>query len=495
MPALTLPVERLRVANSRPIRPQGDYVLYWMTSARRTRSNFALDHAMARARELNRPMVLFEALRSDYPWASERHHRFVLDGMHENAQACREANILYYPYVEPQHGAGKGLLRALAERAALVVTDDFPCFFLPKMVVAAAEQVPVLLEAVDGNGLLPMRSPERAFSRAFDFRRYLQKSLRPHLAMAPKADGLASHGLPAPPRLAENLTKRWPMASAALLNGSQSLEAFPIDHQVRATAITGGMRQGRRRLEEFVGQQLGHYAEQRNQDHGTSELSPYLHFGHLGAHEVFQAIAQHENWTPDSLSDVTSGKRGVWWGMSESAEAYLDQLVTWRELGYGFCHYREDYARYESLPDWARKTLAEHASDSRPHVYSLTSFDQAQTHDELWNAAQNQLRSEGRIHNYLRMLWGKKILHWSAGPEVALDIMTELNNRYALDGRNPNSYSGIFWTLGRFDRAWGPEREVFGKVRYMTSANTRRKLKLQQYLAKWHEPSPGLFEA
>ncbi len=494
MSPLTLPAERLCAANQRPIRPEGDYVLYWMISARRTRSNFALDHALARARELNRPLVLFEALRCDYPWASERHHRFVLDGMYDNAQACQEANILYYPYVEPQHGAGKGLLRALADRAALVVTDDFPCFFLPKMVAAAAKQIPVRLETVDGNGLLPMRAPGRAFSRAFDFRRYLQKSLRPHLADAPKAEGLANHGLPAPPTLDQKLQTRWPQAAPSLLDGSQGLDAFPIDHQVRATAITGGMRQASRRLQNFVSEQLDNYAEHRNDDGATSELSPYLHFGHLGAHEIFKSIAEKEHWSMNRLADITSGKRGVWWGVSESAEAYLDQLVTWRELGFGFCHFRRDYDRYDSLPDWARKTLAEHAADPRPHVYSLASFDQAQTHDELWNAAQNQLRAEGRIHNYLRMLWGKKILHWSAGPEVALDIMIELNNRYALDGRNPNSYSGIFWTLGRFDRAWGPEREVFGKIRYMTSANTRRKLKLQDYLAKWREPSLGLFD-
>lgn len=494
MSPLTLPAERLCAANQRLIRPEGDYVLYWMISARRTRSNFALDHALARARELNRPLVLFEALRCDYPWVSERHHRFVLDGMYDNAQACQEANILYYPYVEPQHGAGKGLLRALADRAALVVTDDFPCFFLPKMVAAAAEQIPVRLETVDGNGLLPMRAPGRAFSRAFDFRRYLQKSLRPHLANAPKADGLANHGLPAPPTLDQKLQARWPQAAPSLLEGSQGLGSFPIDHQVRATAINGGMRHASRLLQNFVSEQLDNYAEHRNDDGATSELSPYLHFGHLGAHEIFQSIAEKEHWSMNRLADITSGKRGVWWGMSESAEAYLDQLVTWRELGFGFCHFRQDYDRYDSLPDWARKTLAEHAADPRPHVYSLASFDQAQTHDELWNAAQNQLRAEGRIHNYLRMLWGKKILHWSAGPEVALDIMIELNNRYALDGRNPNSYSGIFWTLGRFDRAWGPEREVFGKIRYMTSANTRRKLKLRDYLTKWREPSLGLFD-
>jgi len=171
--------------------------------------------------------------------------------------------------------------------------------------------------------------------------------------------------------------------------------------------------------------------------------------------------------------------------MSPEAEAFLDELVTWRELGFNLAHREEDTKTVSSLPDWAQKTLAEHADDPREHIYEGDQFDRAETHDEVWNAAQRQLRTEGRIHNYLRMLWGKKILHWSRSPEEALEIMFELNDRYALDGRDPNSVSGITWCLGRFDRAWGPERPIFGKVRYMTSDSTRRKLRLGEYLARW----------
>ena len=177
--------------------------------------------------------------------------------------------------------------------------------------------------------------------------------------------------------------------------------------------------------------------------------------------------------------------------MSQPAEAFLDELVTWRELGYVFCFHRPDYERFESLPDWARATLAEHASDPRPHVYSLDDLLHARTHDRIWNAAQTQLLREGTIHNYLRMLWGKKILEWSATPELALAHLIELNNRFALDGRNPNSYSGIFWTLGRFDRPW-PERKVFGTIRCMTSDSTARKLDLDSYLSRF-TPQKALF--
>ena len=173
--------------------------------------------------------------------------------------------------------------------------------------------------------------------------------------------------------------------------------------------------------------------------------------------------------------------------MSDNGESFLDELVTWRELGFNMCWQRADFDKYESLPDWAQKTLEKHSRDHRPYVYSLDELRNGKTHDKLWNAAQYQLVSEGRMHNYLRMLWGKKILEWSASPREALSAMIELNNRFAVDGRNPNSYSGIFWVLGRYDRAWGPERSIFGKIRYMTSENTAKKLSLTKYLEKYSE--------
>ena len=189
-----------------------------------------------------------------------------------------------------------------------------------------------------------------------------------------------------------------------------------------------------------------------------------------------------EGWTQRKLKASGGGKREGWWGTSRGAEAFLDELVTWRELGYNMCALRDDYDRYESLPEWARSTLEAHARDRRPSRYTLAQFESASTHDPLWNAAQRQLVREGRLHNYLRMLWGKKILEWSRSPRQALETMIHLNNKYALDGRDPNSYSGIFWCLGRYDRPWGPERPIFGTVRYMSSENTARKLSVKEYL-------------
>jgi deoxyribodipyrimidine photo-lyase len=214
-------------------------------------------------------------------------------------------------------------------------------------------------------------------------------------------------------------------------------------------------------------------------------LSPYLHAGHLSAHEVFLSIAERDEWDPGRLAERVTGSRHGWWGASEATEAFWDQLIIWRELGLNMATHHDDYTAYDSLPAWAIATLEKHAGDPRQHIYDLESFERGETHDPLWNAAQNQLRREGRIHNYLRMLWGKKILEWTPTPRHALEVMVELNNKYALDGRDPNSYSGIFWVLGRYDRAWGPERPIFGKVRYMSSDNTARKINVRGYLRRY----------
>jgi deoxyribodipyrimidine photo-lyase len=249
----------------------------------------------------------------------------------------------------------------------------------------------------------------------------------------------------------------------------------------------GGSAPAQRMLREFLRNKLAGYAEARNEpgQNATSELSPYLHFGHISIHQIFSEIMGQGGWSPNHLALRATGSRTGWWGASQAAEAFLDQVVTWRELGFNWCQTRNDYDQFESLPAWALKTLRLHARDERSYVYTLRQFESAKTHDPLWNAAQTQLVREGRIHNYLRMLWGKKILEWTPSPAKALEIMVELNNKYALDGRDPNSYSGIFWCLGRYDRPWGPERPIFGTVRYMSSENTARKFNVQEYVRQF----------
>jgi deoxyribodipyrimidine photo-lyase len=485
---------RIRQVNGAPVRPGRGYVLYWMIAARRTRFNFALDRAVAHARELKRPLVVFEPLRCGYPWASDRFHTFVLQGMRDNAAALAGTRALYYPFVERTPDGGKGLLKRLADDAAVVVTDDFPAFFLPRMIEAAGRAVDVSLEAVDGNGLLPLSATDRVFSTAASFRRFLHKTLPDLLAETetafPSKDPFEGARLAAKTTLPDAVLKKWPSAIDLFdtSKAKNALENLPIDHGVAPVTTRGGQDAAGRVLAEFLDSRLARYVDDRKEpDPGrdaSSGLSPYLHFGHISVHEVFSTLMTRERWTTRRIDAKAAGRREGWWGASAAAESFLDELITWHEIGINMCHLRADYDRYESLPSWARDTLEAHARDRRPHRYTAEQFESGETHDRLWNAAQHQLVREGRMHNYLRMLWGKKILEWSPSPRAALKTMIHLNNKYALDGRDPNSYSGIFWVLGRFDRAWGPERPIFGKVRYMSSASTRRKLRVDVYVRR-----------
>ncbi|MFN0247017.1 MAG: deoxyribodipyrimidine photolyase [Kofleriaceae bacterium] len=474
---------RVTVGNTAPVHARGTYVLYWMIAARRTTWSFALDHAIARARELERPLVVFESLRVGYRWANDRLHAFVLAGMRDNERAFAKAGVTYLPYVELVAGEGKGLLTELAKRACLVVTDEQPGFFLPRMVSAAAKHLPVRLELVDGNGLLPLRASDRAFPSAALFRRHLQKTIAPHLAVAPKPTPLAR--LPSTLRdadIASSITKRWKFSTDV------DLRTLVIDHAVAPAPIVGGSSAARRTLDDFIETKLARYGDGHNHpdDDAASGLSPWLHFGHVSAHEVAARVWADARWDPSRVAGAkVTGSREGWWGLPSSHESFLDELVTWRELGYSFCFHRADYDRFSSLPEWAQKTLRDHASDPRPVTYTSKQLEAAATDDPVWNAAQRQLVHEGRIHNYLRMLWGKKILEWSPTPQDALATLVDLNNRYAIDGRDPNSYSGIFWTLGRFDRPWAPIRPIFGAIRYMSSTNTVKKLHIAKYLARW----------
>lgn len=482
-----VPDLRINSVNQKPINPEGNHVVYWMVAHRRMEWNFSLQHAIHTAQKFNRPLIVLEALRMNYRWASDRTHQFIIEGMQDNRKASANTSVLYYPFVETHKNEGKGLLEALAEDAICVITDEFPCFFIPRMQKSAARKLNVSLQTVDTNGILPLRAAGRVFTTAASFRRHLQKTIMPHMSQIPEAKPLA-HTLPEG-MLPNTITDKWPITQFDNIPGlTRSLD---IDHEVKPVPFSGGSKSAQLVMAEFMRKKLPTYHLKRNNidESSASGLSPYLHFGHLSAHELVQNVLKEAKWRPENVAPKASGSREGWWGTEPWAEALLDQIITWRELGYVFCFERpDDFDTYESLPDWAKKTLKAHHMDSREHVYSLRELENALTHDPIWNAAQTQLRQEGRIHNYLRMLWGKKVLEWSKTPQDALKNLIELNNRWAIDGRNPNSYSGIFWTLGRFDRAWG-ERQVFGKIRFMSSQSTARKLKLKPYLERYGESS------
>ncbi|MEZ6094866.1 MAG: deoxyribodipyrimidine photolyase [Pirellulaceae bacterium] len=351
-----VPVNRIRIANNQPVNADAQFVLYWMIANRRAHWNFSLDRAVDWAEHLGLPLVIFEALRSDYRWASDRIHQFVIDGMRDNDRNFSQTAAHYYPYLEPQHGDGRGALKALSAKAAVVVSDDFPCFFLPHMVQAAVKQIPCRFELVDSNGLFPMRATDKVFQRAFDFRRHLQKQLLPHLLEAPAPNRLKQANLQKFATLPESFEKKWPRAQLDAIE----LNRFPIDHSV---SVVGGERGGSKNandaLTTFMNERLSRYGEDRNQPQikAASELSAYLHFGHLSVHQIFDAVVTHEKWNPGMTSQKANGSSSGWWGVSETAESFLDELITWRELGYNRCALTDDFDQFESLPNWAGNSL------------------------------------------------------------------------------------------------------------------------------------------
>jgi len=472
---------RVRPINDRPAAAR-DYVLCWMQAYRRLEHNHALDRARHWAATLDRPLVVYEGLRLDYPWASRRLHRFILEGMQANAAQAEKLGLHYWPYVETPAQPARGLLRRLAGRACVVVTDDYPCFIMPEQTLALAAKTDVRVEAVDGNSIVPLALLGDAVPSAAVLRRRIHKAFAdawPHRAAATC-----------------RITKSGKITPPFDLWHCENLDSFlatlPLDATVPPVpGSVGGAPAARAVLRKFLRQRLAGYAERRSQPAPRTQayasgLSPYLHFGHISIEEVVvAALATVAGWSLDSLHEPARGKRDGFYCADANVNAFLDEAITWRDVGlHWHWHRRADTASLvQALPAWAWQTLHKHASDPREHVYTLEQWEAGATHDELWNAAQRELVATGQIHNYLRMLWGKKVLEWSASPDEAYRTLVHLNNKYALDGRDPNSYSGILWCFGLFDRPWGPERPVFGKVRYMSCANTARKFDLDDYLA------------
>lgn len=485
-----VPVPRIVVRTDEPPRSEGAYVLYWMTSARRTRSNYALERAMEWARHLHKPLLVLEPLRAGYPHASDRLHAFAIDGMKDQLRAFARAGVAYLPYLEPSPGEGRGLLAALAARAAIVIGDETATFFLPRMIDAASKHVGTRFETVDSVGLLPLSRIEAPFARAYDFRRFLQKNLAPHLRALPLAEPLVSYALGTAAPAAE-VMQRFDLEGQRARIERETTEALvaslPIDHRISIAPDRGGSEAARERLSRFVKDRLSRYGEERSHpdDDAASGLSFWLHWGHVSAHEVLAAVADATEWTPDRIGSKTAGHKDGWWNMSESADAFMDELCTWRELGQARCRTTTDFATYDGVPNWARLSLERHLSDPRPAIYSEAQLEAGETEDAVWNAAMHELRTDGRIQNYLRMLWGKRTLTWTAHPREAFDILVRLNDRYSVDGRDPASYSNIGWVFGAYDRPWAPERPIFGSIRTMTSGSAVRKLRMKAYLARW----------
>lgn len=465
----------------------GDYVLYWMQINRRFQYNYALDYAIAWANKLGKPLLIYEGLSIEYPWACDRFHSFIMQGMKENLDFAHSKKINYFSFVEPEIGAGKGLFYNLASKACAVISDEYPVFIIRKHNERVADKIDVPYITIDSNGIIPLGVTEKDPYSAYLFRKIMQKHFKEAFTNPPQKDPIDELENRDEIKLSDEFRQRYPKADEMLNDIDGSISQLDIDHAVGSIEMEGTRKSALGKMGQFIAHSLLEYDEKRNHpdEKKTSGLSPWLHFGKISEYEIVKAVFDHQ---PDgwSLEDLTpnGGKNSGFFNGDENIESFLDEVITWREVGFHFAHHVDNYDEFESLPNWAKQTMEEHTDDKREYVYSLEEFENSKTHDELWNAAQTQLREEGIIHNYLRMLWGKKVIEWTPDHRTALEYLIELNNKYAIDGRDPNSYSGIFWCFGRFDRAW-QEREIFGKLRYMTSNSTRKKVKLDEYLSKY----------
>jgi len=444
-----------RVTIRRPGEPnlQGCAVVYWMQRAQRGTDNPALEIAIAAANAIGKPLVVFFQLVAGVRGANLRHYRFVVDGLGDIADDLARRRIGFVLRHDPDHG----LLRFChAIEPAMVVSDENPLRAAERARVTMASNLRVPFWTVDADVIVP--------SRLLVKEQYAARTIRPRIHAQ-------LHRFLQPIRQQQPRFPWVPPKSLHTLRpGPEMLDGFPIDRTVAPVAgIPAGSGAARRALQRFVSDRLTGYATQRNRPEfdGTSRLSPYLHFGHIGPDAV--ALAVRDAAAPAADRD-----------------AFLEELIIRRELGVNFVRFNPYYDRLASAEPWAVRTLAAHRDDPRPHRYSPRQLEQAETHDPLWNAAQRQMVATGWMHGYLRMYWAKKILEWSESAAAAYAIAVELNDRYELDGRDPNGYAGIAWAIaGKHDRAWGPERPIYGTVRYMSYASTSRKFDSATYIARF----------
>jgi hypothetical protein len=464
----TLPdhlTERTRVLNRRPVDQNGEFVLYWMHHAVRDHENPALDSALWVADHLGLPVLVYQGLAGRHPYNSDRQHSFILQGARAVSRGLCKQGITYAFFLA-QAPDDPSPLRKLMSRAALTLTEEFPAPPLYKWTRQLAGFAPTSFWAVDTACILPMQQVPTPFDRAFQFRRanweaYQKRMSRPYPAQAPAARPFSG-------RLG------FDPVDLAKTDIAACCARCRIDHSVGPVAHTkGGSHAGYDRWEQFKRHGLPDYDQTRNDaaiafPSGVSRMSAYLHHGHVSPFRIVREAAASS---------------------SSGAAKYLDEILIWRELAHNFCFYQDHPDTIEALPAWARKTLAAHGDDPRRRVYTWETLARAQTGDPLWDAAQRSLLIHGELHNNLRMTWGKALLQWTHSPHAALRMMIDLNHRFALDGSDANSYAGILWCLGLFDRPFKPPRPIIGTLRPRSTRSHARRLDLTRYAARISRPA------
>jgi deoxyribodipyrimidine photo-lyase len=440
-----------RVTVRRPGAPdaEGEAIVYWMERAKRGHDNPALDLAIELGNLLRKPVVVFFAIHPFVERANLRHYTFLAEGLDDLAKALRQRRVGLELRSYPNHR----LLPFLQELTpAMLVGDENPLRQQERWRDRVGEHVLVPFWTVDADVVVPSALLETEQYAARTIRPRLHKHIPKFLHSSPEVDAHVAYG----------------RSSSEVPTVADLVAPLPIDRKVTPTNLRGGYQAALARLRHFVAHGLGAYDTRRNHPEvdGTSQLSPYLHFGQLGPREIAHAIR---------ASDAPP----------EAVEAYLEQLIVRRELAINYVRYNSAYDRLDGCERWARQTLRQHRFDERPHIYTAAQFEAAATHDPLWNAAQRQMVTTGWMHGYVRMYWAKKILEWSATPEEAFDTAVSLNDRYEFDGRDPNGYANIAWAIGgKHDRPW-PPRPIYGTIRSMSFQSTSRKFDANRYIEQY----------
>ncbi len=426
-----------------------EFVLYWMQRAQRSEFNHALEYALEKANELGIPLLVFFGITDDFEEGNLRHYRFMLEGLKKTKKELEDREIkLVKKHEHPREGVVK-----LAEEASLLVVDKAYLDFLREWREEVAEKIDIPMIEVETDLIVPV---EEASCKE----EYAARTIRP------KIEGeLDKYMKEVQERKLENSSLELDFNSFDIQDLEKALSKLDIDESVNPVeSYKGGVREAKKYLDEFIEHRLGGYADHSNDPSKDylSHMSPYLHFGQISPLYV-------------GLKVKEKGGPGV--------DEYLEQLIVRRALAYNFVYYNDDYRYLICLPDWAQETLEKHSDDEREYVYSKKEFEKAETHDEYWNAAQKEMLKTGKMHGYMRMYWGKKILEWSEAPEEAYETALYLNNKYELDGRDPNGFAGVAWCFGKHDQGW-KERKVYGKVRYMNANGLERKFNMDRYVEK-----------
>ncbi|HSM85641.1 MAG TPA: deoxyribodipyrimidine photo-lyase [Candidatus Limnocylindrales bacterium] len=439
---------RVTVRSQGAPEPGGACVVYWMQRAQRALDNPALETAVRAANRLGRPCVVFFAPVPFYPHANIRHYQFLSQGIPAIAGRLAERGIGFVLRRYPEHHLFKFCEEV---NPALVISDENPLRETEKWRMLAAKHLRIPFWTVDADVIVPSRLLLKEQYAAYTARRVIHRLLPEFLKPVGNSKATVPWGSPKGLR--------------SLPPGADITADWTLDRSVPpSTHFTGGTDEAIKCLRAFLKHGLAGYVKDRNRPelNATSHLSPYLHFGHMGPHTV--ALAVEKANVPRAAKD-----------------AFLEQLIVRRELGVNFVRFNPDYDSFECAEPWAHKTLAEHAADQRK-IYTDRQLEEAQTHDPLWNAAQQQMVVTGWMHNYMRMYWAKKILEWSKTPAHAFRTAVYLNDKYELDGRDPNGYAGIAWAIvGKHDRPWF-DRPVFGQVRYMSFNSTSKKFDSKRYM-------------